>query len=268
MAPLSRYDLHIHTDCSDGRFDPEQVLWRCARSGLGVIALTDHDTVAPVDPGLHLIDGHEIHVLTGAEISGTHQDREFHLLVYFAGEVPERFLRFCDERVRARRERYARGVESLGLELPEPEEAERRALTRHHLARALVEAGHVSTVSQAFDHFLSHRLGAVPKVELPFVEAIQVARDCGGLTSWAHPPADALQTFLPTFVAAGLQGLEAYRPSQRSRHRNICRRLARKHGLFLTAGSDWHGWKDPDLGLFHAGRGELRIFLDALEQAA
>ncbi len=268
MASLSRYDLHIHTDVSDGRFDPEQVLWRCARSGLGVVALTDHDTVAPVDPGLHHIEGRELRVLTGAEISGTHQGQELHLLVYFSAEVPERFLRFCDSRVRARRERYARGVEALGLSLPEPEEDERRALTRHHLARALVEAGYVRTVSEAFGRFLSHQRGTVPKVDLPFVEAIQVAHDCGGLTSWAHPPPDALQTFLPTFVVAGLQGLEAYRPRQSSRHRSICRRLARKHGLFLTAGSDWHGWRDPDLGLFHVGRGELRFFLDALEQAA
>jgi hypothetical protein len=69
---------------------------------------------------------------------------------------------------------------------------------------------------------------------------------------------------LRAFVAAGLQGIEGLRPCVDSRDRNFFRRMARRHGLFLTGGSDWHGWTDAGPGLFRLQASELRDFLDAL----
>lgn len=273
MTRRARIDLHLHSDRSDGAFAPDEVLARCVASGLQVVALTDHDLASEVPVGEVTIEGRALRVVAGAELSGEHEGSEYHLLVYFPGEIPAAFRDFCAERVRARSVRWDRAVERIGLPgLPLASDEARagcRALTRFHLAQALVQAGHAGCVRQAFARYADDRHGNVPSVGLPFVEAIRFARSVGGLTSWAHPPVPAVDRHLATFVAAGLQGLEGLRPSCSSRLRATYRKRAQQHGLFLTGGSDWHGWHDADdLGLFAVGDIEIRAFLDALAAAA
>src|SRR5690606_6371890 len=140
----------------------------------------------------------------------------------------------------------------------------RRALTRLHLAHRLVERGMAVSSSDAFSRYLSERHGHVPRLSFPMVDAIRLARSHGGITSWAHPSVPDVERYLGTFVAAGLQGIAGLRPCLDSRDRNYFRRTARRHGLFLTGGSDWHGWSDASPGLFRLQATELRDFLDTL----
>ncbi len=263
----------MHSTRSDGRFAPEEVLQRCVAGGLQAIALTDHDLATTLDPGRHVIEGREIHVIAGAEVSGLHDGRELHLLVYFKGEVPMPFRRFCESQAVKRADRYEEAVKNIGLPnvaLPDADSrAGKRSITRLHLARALMDAGHTKSVGESFAKHTGDSHGNVPTIDVPFVDCIQIARDCGGITSWAHPPLPLLLKYLPTFAEAGLHGIETLRPKILGRERRIVRRLARDHDLLLTGGSDWHGWANPDhLGLFAVHRSELKKFLDALEQAA
>lgn len=265
-----RFDLHLHTELSDGRYPVDETLERCAAAGLEVVALTDHDLATTADPGPQMVGGRRLHVIHGAEVSGVHEGREYHLLVYFPGEAPTGFRAFCEEQMKLRAARYDAAVEAIGLPgiAPPPEGAHegQRAVTRHHLARAVVEAGHAPTLQQAFrDH--AHD-GNVPRMDTPFLECIRVARAHGGVASWAHPPVRAVEKFLPDFVAAGLQGLEGLRPGLTRSDRLAYKRAAKKHGLLLTGGSDWHGWPGLDLGLFHVRPHEVCAFTDALAAAA
>jgi tetratricopeptide (TPR) repeat protein len=172
-------------------------------------------------------------------------------------------LAFCV----ARAERYESGRRSLpGALLPADEEAFRgdRSLTRTHLARELVRVGVARDVREAFARVLSDAHHRVPPVRSTFEEVIEVARAFGGFTSWAHPAVGLVDRALPRFVAAGLQGLEADRPLLSTEDRRRLRRAAERHGLYLTGGSDWHGWgDDADLGLFRVESARLRPFLDA-----
>jgi len=267
-----RYDLHLHTVRSDGRFSAEEVLERCAAGGLEVVAVTDHDLPSDIAPGRHRFGSRELHLVAGTELSGVHQGEEYHLLVYFPWEVPTAFRDLCRQLARARARRYEQGRASLGLDGVPPAgpvaSSGDRALTRHHLARALVAAGHTPSVGSAFSHYLGDEHGHVPPVELPFVEAIRFARSQGGLTAWAHPPLQAAQRCLSTFVQAGLQGVEVYRPRLSRRSGRGLLRLARQWGLWATGGSDWHGWHDPELGLFSVEPQQVGSFLEALHRAA
>lgn len=271
LRPSSRLDLHMHSDRSDGRYAPEEVLARCARGGLDVVALTDHDLGTQVAPGLHRIDGRELQVVAGAEVSGMHDGREHHLLVYFPGEIPDGFRAFCRDQCRARAVRYERALANLGLAGPPADAVARegdRALTRVHVAQRLVAEGRATSLRDAFARYVGDAHGTVPPLTLPLVEAIRVARSFGGLTSWAHPPAAAVERYLDELVAAGLQGLEALRPGVTSDDRRRSRTAAKRHGLFLTGGSDWHGWaEDGDLGLFRLEARDLAPFVDALQAA-
>lgn len=264
------FDLHLHSSRSDGRFEPEEVLDHAARGGIDVIALTDHDMLSVLDPKVYELGKRRVRVLSGAEVSGQHDGREFHLLVYFPGDPPAGFRDFCSAQIEARADRYERAVENIGLPgLPDlaPQGVRGElSITRLHLARGLVEAGHASDVGDAFARYAQHP--TVPRLDMPFVECIRVARSFGGLTSWAHPPRQAVDRYLETFVEAGLHGLEGLRPGLKRTDRNLYRKAARRHDLFLTGGSDWHGWRTQPLGLFRLRGQQLSAFLDALDWAA
>ncbi len=271
VRPGARCDLHMHSTRSDGRFAADDVLKQAAARGLDWIALTDHDLPTPFTPGPQQVGDRTISVLVGAEVSASIEGAEHHLLVYFPGQVPERFRAFCADQCRARATRWDDAVARLGMpELGPADEDARagvRAVTRYHLAAAMVEAGRCGSVREAFQGWLGDGKGLVP-CRFPTMEAvIAEARACGGVTSWAHPMRGAVEKHLARLVAAGLEGLEGYRPLLSSGDRQFYRKAARKHGLFLTGGSDWHGWSDGELGLWWVERRELDAFVAALEAA-
>lgn len=269
LSPRARFDLHLHSTRSDGRLSPEQVLEQAARNGLDVIALTDHDCAPTLPWGPVRVAGRTVRVVHAAEVSGAWDGREQHLLVYFPRQVPTEFARLMTSLCMARAERYARAARGLDLtDLAPPDPAARRgerALTRVHLSQAIVDAGHAGSLEDAFARYTSSRLGRVPSVDPTFPAVIRMARAAGGLTSWAHPPLDAVQAHLSTFVAAGLQALEAARPGLRGQERSTLLRLAHKHGLLVTGGSDNHGfpWQHP-VGQWTFPMREARPFARAL----
>jgi predicted metal-dependent phosphoesterase TrpH len=246
LPAKARLDLHLHSDRSDGKLPPDELLRRCAEGRLDLVALTDHDLVPSLAAGWQTVAGRRIRVVHGAEVSGVHRGKELHLLVYFPDEMPASFRAFLDGRARFRAERYESARRSIGL--PGVTEADAaafagaRALTRHHLARALVEAGHVGDTAAAFRHFTATRHGHVPPVDVSFVDVIRTARAAGGFTSWAHPSLGDAELWAPALEKEGLQALEASRPGLGLHGRGVLSRLARKLGLLTTGGSDWHGW--------------------------
>jgi len=272
LPPGARFDLHLHSTASDGELEPEEVLRRCARAGLQAIALTDHDLPPALPWGRQVVAQRMIRVIHGVELSGAWRGVELHLLVYFPGEMPDCFKDFCRERARRRAARYEAAVARLALPgLPPADGAARRgerSLTRLHLSRSLVDAGHVPDLSTAFARYTGHKHGLVPLIDLSLVEALRQARAAGGVCSWAHPRLEQVLAWLPELVAAGLQGLEGLRPGSDASTRNTFRRMARDHGLFLTGGSDYHGFGSARLGNFGVSRRDLGGFLAALDAAA
>jgi 3',5'-nucleoside bisphosphate phosphatase len=250
----ARLDLHLHTVLSDGRWSPERVLADCAAGGLDVIALTDHDLPPTLAAGEHTVDGKTLRLLHGVELSTFYGDGEQHLLVWFPGEMPADFRAFCVTRAQARVARYDHALASMGLAgLTQPDDAARagsRSLTRRHLALDIVRAGHARSFGEAMKRFTATRCGHVPSIELPMVETIQRARDAGGLTAWAHPEPERCKAWLPALAKAGLQGIEGIRPGQGRRVRQGFRKLAAKHKLLVTGGSDHHGQPGRHLGHF------------------
>lgn len=268
-----RCDLHIHTTLSDGRFSPDVVVKRAAKAGLGMIALTDHDIPYCLKTERLVVDGHPIWLLAAAEITVSHEGYEYHLLTYFPKSVPDEFVAFCKKQCKQRAARYQKARDRIGEDGIPPADSEaksgERALTRLHLARALVASGRAKGIGQAFSKYLNHDHGMVPLFGAPCIETIQMIRSLGGFVSWAHPPAVALQAHLETFAEAGLNGVEAYRPKIRKTDQSTIRKLARRHQLFLTGGSDWHGWTNPsDLGLFALTPNQLGGFIEAMDLAA
>ena len=138
------------------------------------------------------------------------------------------------------------------------------ALSRPHLARALVAAGHVTSIPGAFDRFIGDEHPAFLPTSLLSPEgAIRLILDCGGIPVWAHPPENQVESLLPRLVQAGLRGLEVYRPKHDPRYTLRLEGLSRAWKLLMSGGSDWHG---PDrgakLGDFYVTAEEVSALLE------
>ena len=263
-SPVLSLDLHVHSNASDGKYPPEEVLRLAAVGGIDVLALTDHDLAPALEPRMHVVEGRSVRVLAAVEVSGAHDGEELHLLVYFPGEPPAEAVSFLRARAARRAQRFNEAAERLDI----PHRAGAAAvsgeqsLTRYHLAAALAEAGRVKRPSEAWPHL---QRDTVPLIDFTFLEAIRVARGWGGLTSWAHPSLADANRHLPAFVAAGLQGLEVCRPGMAKPARNGLRRLAKRFNLLTTGGSDFHGWWPGKLGDFRFDGEHAQAFLARLD---
>jgi predicted metal-dependent phosphoesterase TrpH len=118
---------------------------------------------------------------------------------------------------------------------------------RPHLARALVAAGVVESVNEAFAKLLYNGSPYyVPKTDTPVRTAIAMVREAGGVAVFAHPLARRRGRVVePSVIAelagAGLAGVEVDHPDHTPQDRELLRALAAEHGLVATGSSDYHG---------------------------
>ncbi len=267
-----RLDLHIHSTASDGSCTPVEVVERAARGGLDVIALADHDTTAGVAVAQAAAATHSIEVIPAVEVSSSHELGEIHILGYFVDPEAETLLTHA-RRGREQREGRMRGMlERLSLQgvtiryadVAAHMEGEDTAPSRPHLARALVDAGYVASVPDAFSRLIGdeHPAFLPTSISSPR-EAVETIRAAGGLAIWAHPDNRHLAPLLDMLIEAGLAGLEAYRPGTPPGRVERFERLAERRGLVLTGGSDWHGpTRGRELGDFFVEAREVAPFLD------
>ena len=253
-APRGGADLHTHTTASDGTVTPEERIRMAREAGLEAVGVTDHDTLAGLPAaraaaaraGVELVPGVEL----SAEVELGGRRVDVHVLGYWVDEGDEPLVELLAERRRARERRMARILERLaaaGVVLDEDRVraiAGEAAIGRPHIARALVEAGVVATVAEAFERFLSPgRPGYVPRAPLEPARAFAAIRAAGGVPVLAHPgllPARA-QSLLPAWKAQGLLGIEVYHTKHTAAQAQTFLAWARDLDLVPTGGSDCHG---------------------------
>lgn len=193
-------------------------------------------------------------------------DGNTHVLGYGADTENAVLLRTLEEIRRSRltrMEEMLERLETLGIHLPE----ERRARLlvpgtgRAHLARELVGMGLVSTVAQAFDRYLgTGKPGYVPRKCPTALEGVALLKAAGAAPVLAHPYRLGLETaamysFLLSLKEAGLAGVEAWHPSANRTQAMELDRFARRNGLLVTGGSDFHGDANTQVSLGHMPSG-------------
>ena len=266
-----KIDLHIHSNASDGSLPPAKVVEAARAGGLHIIALADHDTVAGVAPAQSAARDF-VHVIPAIELSTHHNGAELHVLGYYLDLRNPALLQYSeragDARARRMHEMIAR-LDEVGVQIafddvlaaagPRPE-----SLGRPHLARAMLQRGYVSTVSDAFDRYIGDDGPAfVPTRLISPAEAIELVHAADGIAVWAHPRYDQLTAELPRFKEWGLDGVECYRPRVPPADALRAARFATSQGLLVTGGSDWHGEWQGRLGEFAVERDDVSSFLDA-----
>lgn len=271
-APL--LDLHSHTRASDGSDTPQELVAAAAGAGVGVLAVTDHDTLAAVETARALGRRLGVEVLTGCELTTEAEGEVVHLLAYGDGLVTAGLGGRCaavrggrDARNQAigRRLQVLTGVgyaDALAC-------AGGAVLSRAHFARALVARGAASDVADAFERWLGPgRPAYVAAPGLPLGEAVAVVHGAGGVAVVAHPgrlPATTRDRVLAACVDAGVDGLEAWHPQHDDDERRRWAGQAERNGLLVTGGSDYHGSHKPGIAL-GTGAGDLAVPADAVAE--
>jgi predicted metal-dependent phosphoesterase TrpH len=251
-----RVDLHTHTTASDGALEPTELVALARQVGLAVLAITDHDTTAGLDAALAAA-GDGLEVIPGVELSTDAPEGEIHVLGYYIDYAQPAFQQLLGD-LRAARVGRAKAMVDRLCQLGAPISWERvqelaaGAVGRPHIAQALVEAGHVASVPEAFDRYLRRDGPAyVEREKLTPAEAVLMIRRVGGVAVLAHPYILAtdgqtkarlpLDRVLPELCDAGLQGIEAYYTNYTPATTAELHAIAERFGLITTGGSDFHG---------------------------
>jgi predicted metal-dependent phosphoesterase TrpH len=243
-------DLHTHTTASDGRCSPAELVARAQAAGIRVLSVTDHDTVAGCGAAASACRVAGIEFVPGIEVTAVRDDLDVHTLGYFIDVSSASFAAFLTEQRRQRVERAGEIIERLktaGLDLDAPAllqpalDNPSQSVGRPWIARALVAAGHVSNTNEAFDRWLAHgRPAFVPRRAAGPADVIARIHDAGGVASVAHPGLLRHDDWLPTFVDAGADAIEAYHTDHDPEMTARYVALAATLGVAVSGGSDYH----------------------------
>lgn len=244
-------DLHTHTNASDGRATPEELVARAAAVGIRTLSVTDHDTMASVPAASRAAAAAGIELIPGIEMTAVNAGRDVHVLGYYVDAGSPELRRHTDNQ-RARRVQRAREIADRLASLGAPIDIEglvarapagdAKSLARPQIGRALVEAGHVASLQEAFDRFLAEgRPAYLPNAGKSPEEVVGIIIRAGGIASLAHPGPLGQDELIPRLAEAGLSAIEAYHCAHDEPARQLYKELARHHGLAISGGSDYHG---------------------------
>lgn len=240
----------MHTTASDGRCSPGELVARASAAGVTVLSVTDHDTVGGCEAAETACHGAGVEFVAGIEITAVRDDLDVHVLGYFIDRHSTVLHTFLVEQRKRRIDRIREIVARLafaGIHLdadaivqPGLDDATKSA-GRPWVARALVAAGHVATVSEGFERWLSPgRPAFIPRLAAAPDEVFARIHDAGGLASVAHPGPLGHDEWLRDFADAGVDAIEAYHSEHDAVMTARYLAAAAEFNLAVTGGSDYH----------------------------
>ena len=261
-------DLHTHSLYSDGTDEPAALVRLAREAGLTALALTDHDTLAGIDPAREAAEAVGLDLVPGVELSVDWEAGPAHFLAYWiepgAGPLQDRLEELAESRAQ-RNDQILQALAGLGMDLPRDElRSTPGVVGRPHIAAALVRRGHVPSMEAAFDLYLARGRPAYrSRRRLTAAEAVTLARRSGGAGVLAHPHtvaagAEEYARALEAFAALGGAGVECHYPGYPAELQAHLAALTRRLGMAPTGGSDYHGGHRPGIAL-GTGQGDLHV---------
>ena len=269
---MKTIDLHSHTTASDGTLTPTQLAAHAKEMGVSAVAVTDHDTIDGLAEAREAGERYGVEIINGIEFS-VGNDIDIHLVgLDFTDDCPsivrelEGFVEYRDGRNR----KIIDKLNSAGVNISYDDAlsyATSRVVGRSQMARAMIDAGYVKTIDEAFDRYLSPGApGYVPRECISPERAIDLIHSSKGFASLAHlnqikMDDDDKFAFLKHLADLGLDACEGYYTEYTEKQGALYRSWANKLGLKLTGGSDFHGANKEGHEL-----GNVRIPYSVLEE--
>jgi len=256
-------DLHTHSSVSDGDRSPAEVVRLAEARRLAAVALTDHDTTAGLAEAAAAAEPLAVRFVPGVEISA--KTRRGMLHVVGLGIDPARrglqaVLRRVSDARRRRNPKMIAKLRALGVDISLAELRDfaggSESVGRLHMARLLCRKGHAASTADAFKRYLGVGGPAyVDKERLESADAIAAIHAAGGLAVLAHPVhlecanAAQLERIVRSFRHHGLDAIEVYHSDHTPAQTRLVLDLARRLGLMVSGGSDFHGGGKPGVGV-------------------
>ncbi|TDB39078.1 MAG: PHP domain-containing protein [Actinobacteria bacterium] len=254
-------DLHIHSTASDGTLSPTELVELARAEGIETIAVSDHDSVDGVASAMSAGAALGVDVIPAVELSAETDGRSVHILGYFVDHADEGLLAHLATLRQTRLDRareLVRVLADAGYAVSLDDVLARTAggsVGRAHIARALVDAGHVPTTGAAFDRLIGR--GKPFYVAKPVASpgsVIATIKGAGGLAVLAHPSVSGAEDLIERFRHDGLDGIEVFHAQQGPSDRERLLAVATRFEMAITGGSDFHG---PGEGRTRLGDGGL-----------
>lgn len=264
-------DLHNHSTSSDGILTPSELLKYAKKKGVNIIAITDHDSVKALDE----IKRNRLPIIIGVELSTYSKGENIHLLGYFIhNEIPSKMIEILDYYANKRKERAFEIIRKLkkyfNLELKYEDISKFAdgAIGRVHVAKALEEKYRIP-FNDVFDRYIGDSCLAYVKTEnLVFKDAVDLLHQNNAIAVLAHP-VYIQKNNLEDLIRQGIDGIEAYYPSNTATDEKRFLKLAKKYKLLITGGSDFHKYPEnndiKDLGYSTISNENLDLFLKKIE---
>lgn len=259
-------DLHTHSSYSDGTYAPAALVDLALRKGLYGLSITDHDCVDGIGEAIEYAKNKNIVFIPGIEFSCFYGNEEIHILGYNIDHRYAPLLEITRVLRNARLDRALKIIEKLnamGFEISfdDMQKYNLNSVGRPHIAMALVEKGYAHSVQETFEKYLSSGMPAyVERYKLLAQDAIKLIHESGGMSVIAHPYLIKNQNCIEALAAMGIDGLEVYHSSHSQSNEKRYTYMAKRLGLCITGGSDFHG-RDSDFDFF----GRIGIKLDELD---
>ncbi len=255
MAQTVRLDLHMHTTVSDGTDTPEQLPEKVRKAGLRLFSVTDHDAVKACRILRDTLTEADTAFITGVEFSCRDEEGKYHILGYGYDpetEAVQRVVRtghgFRMKKVRARLDFLKT---EFGFTFPEEDLAElfeQDNPGKPHIGNLMVKYGYAPTKEKAITEYINKVRFRSEYVRPE--EAIRGILGSGGIPVLAHPAfgsgdelivGEEMDARLKRLTAMGLQGVEAFYSGFTPKLIRQMLEYADACGLYVTAGSDYHG---------------------------
>ena len=272
---FTTWDLHAHSTYSDGSDTPTELARLALESGIGAIALTDHNSVKGLSEFTSTDLGGKVELIGGIEFSTDYGKTELHIIAL--GVRPEHYQAITervdvmlDGKRQANEELCARLIAAgYKIDTVRMREGCLGDINRAHIATELVRCGYVKDRGEAFATLL--RKGGEFYIEpkrLDVFETIAFIKSMGLVAVLAHPLLNLtraeLEGFLPSAIEAGLDAMECIYSEYDEDMTEYSLNLAKRMGLLVSGGSDYHGRNKPTISL-GTGEGNLDIPLSLWE---
>lgn len=271
-------DLHTHTNYSDGELSPLEVVKEAINNNIGTMAITDHDTldgIKTIDRNNPYIKASGIKIINGIELSAKVSKGRMHILGYGIDlnntALNDKMTELKDNSINSVLSVMEQIKRDYGIRFSYEDIKEminaNHNLGRPDLAKLCIKYGYANTVQEAFDKYLidAHNKIRGTNKGIYYPECIDLITNAGGIPVLAHPKSLELSEkefliLLKDMIKCGLKGIEAYHSSFTKEEMEYYKNIANQYGLFISAGSDFHGKNvKPDIELGHGKNNNLNI---------
>ena len=251
---MAKFDLHLHSNNSDGSASVKELVDTVFNSGIKIFALTDHDTIAGIDEA-EKHTPNEIRFIKGVELTCKIDNINCHILGYGINPDSKELTELIELGKKLRRQKLETRIKYLkdiwNIELTQDELDwlySRKSVVKTHIANILVKRGLSDNNVDAMKKYLDGCKTGNTKFDGRI--AIDVIKASEGIPVWAHPLGGegeehlTKEEFLPqlkTMIDCGIQGLECYYSRYSISEIEFLIKCAKENNLLISGGSDWHG---------------------------